>query len=98
MITHYAGGEFFEFKRDAEHHRKSNGLAPGSTVKVRIDNSEQLARFLNHICRVKPSPDAGNGAERPVEFGIPDALIVDDADIPEFLRKDWARYREGAAS
>lgn len=96
MIVYNVKRRWFPMKSDAEKHRIAEKLPPDATIKISIEDRTQLAALLDALCE-PPAPGDRTAAESgPVPGRLIDESYVDpDLDIPEFLRKSWARIWAG---
>ncbi|WP_428413088.1 hypothetical protein [Pararhizobium sp.] len=90
MIVYNVGRQFFPLKDDAETERKAQFLPPRATHKIRIEDREQLAAFLNGLC------ENATMIANPEDPEANPRIALDDAAldfVPQFVKDDWARRR-----
>ena len=103
MIVYNVKAAFFAMKEDAEIFRKAEGLPPAATLKVTIENRDELAAFLNGVlgAPAKPTPaktlaedtlvQQASGIHAHVE--APEELV---GWVPLFILNDWERRAQHA--
>lgn len=96
MIVYNVNRRWFAMKGDAETYRIHEKLPPDATIKISIEDRNQLATLLDGLC--EPPPSSAEGAV-PVasvtERVIDNAFVDPDLDVPKFLRESWARLMAG---
>ena len=96
MIVYNVLREFRAHKDEAERIRKDAGLQPTATTKIRIDTRDELAAFLNGLCSLTSQRAADPSIAAPVVEILGEnepPFIPDDAEIPQFIRNDWDRFK-----
>ena len=91
MIVYNVNRAWFSLKNDAETYRRNEKLPVEATAKIEINDRDQLAALLNGLCGITPPEAVAEVVPVPVEV-VARARVRDDADIPLFLRKSWARH------
>ncbi len=96
MIVYNVRRRWFAMKGDAEQYRIREGLPPGATTKISIEDRTQLAALLDALCEPPASSAEGGTQVATVPKRVIDNAFVDrDLDIPKFLRDSWDRLMAG---